>query len=356
MTLIRTVVAGLILLRISAADQILLKNGDKITGAVVKKDGDKLTVKSDIFGEVTMPWSSITSVTSDAPLTVVMPGDKELNGKVSTQGSDLAVQNPTQSAATPATAPLGQVTAIRNAAEQARYERLLHPTWLDLWAGYADLGLALARGNAQTTTLTSSFNATRATMNDKTSVFFNQIYATALINQIDAATANAARGGISYDHNINSRLFYNVQTTEEYDNFQSLNFRGVVGAGLGFHAIKTDRTTLDILGGGDFAHEAYTTSSRNLGELNGGDDFSHKLSGITSVTQEFRIYYAPAQTQAPFGNQQYRMNFDLGAATKIFKVLSWQVSLNDRFLNTPLLGRKRNDVLLTTGLRITFAQ
>ena len=257
------------------ADQILLKNGDKISGSIVKKEGDKLTVKNEFLGEITMPWSAVTSITSDVPLTVVLSTGTQVSGTVRTEGNSLAVQTPAQ----PATAPLGQVKAIRDPAEQARYERLLHPGWLDLWAGYADLGLALARGNARTTTLTTGLAAVRATNNDKTTIAFNQIYATAKINGINAATANAARGGISYDHNINPRLFFNVQTTEEYDNFQSLDLRAMVGAGLGLHAIKTERTVLDLLAGGDFAHESYSTGLvRNLAEVNGGDDFSYKLA------------------------------------------------------------------------------
>lgn len=351
MRLIGILIACIAFASLSAADQITLKNGDKVSGAVIKKDGDKLTIKNDFMGEVSVPWSAITSVTSDAPLTVVLPGGAQVNGKLSTEGNNLAVQGTTPQ---PASAPIGQVTAIRNAVEQARYERLLHPGWLDLWAGYADLGLALARGNARTTTLTTSFAAVRATSNDKTAAFFNQIYSTAQINRVNAATANAARGGISYDHNISSRLFLNVQGTAEYDNFQSLDFRGLIGGGIGFHAIKTDRTLLDLIAGGDYAREIYTTNTRNLAELNGGDDLSYKLSGFTSLNQSFRIFYAPGQDQ--LARQQYRMNFDLGAATKIFKALSWQVTVTDKFLNTPLPGRKRNDILLTTGLRFTFAQ
>lgn len=352
MKLLAAGVAILSLASAMSADQITLKNGDKISGAVIKKDGDKLTLKNDFMGEITVPWSAITSVNTDAPLTVVLPAGNQVNGKLVTEGDRLAVEG----AAQPASAPIGQVTAIRNAAEQARYERLLRPSWLDLWAGYADLGLSLARGNARTSTLTTGVAAVRATKNDQTKVFFNQIYATAQINNVNSATANAARGGVSYDHNINSRLFYNIQGTGEYDNFQNLNFRGVGGAGLGFHAIKTDRTILDLIAGGDYAREIFTTYTRNLGELNGGDDFNYKLSGITSLTQAFRVFYAPAQEQPLTGRQQYRMNFDLGAATKIYKALSWQVTVSDKFLNTPPIGRKRNDILLTTGLRFTFAQ
>ena len=335
------------------ADQITLKNGDRVSGTVIKKDGDKLTIKNDFMGEVTVPWNAITNVTSDAPLTVVLPTGAQINGKVNTEGNNLEIQTQSRTASS----PIGQVTAIRNAAEQARYERLLHPGWGSLWAGYADLGYALARGNARTSTLTSGLNAVRATSNDKTTVFFNQIFASARINGINAATANAARGGISYDHNITPRLFYNLQTTEEYDNFQNLNFRGLVGAGLGFHAIKSERTILDLIVGGDYARESYVNSTRNLGELNGGDDLSYKLSGVTSLVQSFRIYYAPGQDLAfAPGRKQYRMNFDFGVSTKLYKWLSWQATATDKFLNIPVLGRQRNDILLTTGLRATFAQ
>jgi len=33
------------------ADEITLKNGDRVTGKIVKKDGDKVTIKSDLMGD-----------------------------------------------------------------------------------------------------------------------------------------------------------------------------------------------------------------------------------------------------------------------------------------------------------------
>src|SRR5271169_4757484 len=41
------------------ADQVTLKNGDRVTGSIVKKDGNNLTVKSDLMGVVTIPWDQI---------------------------------------------------------------------------------------------------------------------------------------------------------------------------------------------------------------------------------------------------------------------------------------------------------
>ena len=40
----------------ASADQIVLKDGDRITGAIVKKDGEKLTIESKNFGVVTLKW------------------------------------------------------------------------------------------------------------------------------------------------------------------------------------------------------------------------------------------------------------------------------------------------------------
>ncbi len=328
------------------ADQVTLKNGDTVSGQIVKKDGDTLTIKSEFMGEVTMPWSAITSVKSDNPLFVKLPDGKEVNGKVSTAGQEVAVATP----AATVTAPIGQVATIRNEAEQQKYERLLAPSWSELWAGYFDLGFSLARGNSHTDTLTTAFNATRATNADKTVLFLNQIYSTGTIGGVTGPTADAVRGGVSYDHNINARWFWQVLNTDEYDTFQSLDFRFVGGGGLGYHAIKTDRTVLDLLAGGNYTHEAFTGGIvRNLGEVNFGDDFSHKVTGVTSVTQSMRFYVAPT-------TGEYRLSFDGGAATTIHKWLSWQVTVSDRYLSNPVFGRKGNDILLTTGLRATFAR
>jgi hypothetical protein len=52
----------------------------------------------------------------------------------------------------------------------------------------------------------------------------------------------------------------------------------------------------------------------------------------------------------------YRVNFDLGVATKIKKWLSWNLALSDRYLSDPVPGRKPNDWLYTTGIGIAFAR
>jgi hypothetical protein len=50
------------------------------------------------------------------------------------------------------------------------------------------------------------------------------------------------------------------------------------------------------------------------------------------------------------------MNFDLSAVTLLKKWLGWHLTFSDRYLSDPVEGRLRNDVLLSTGFRLSFAQ
>jgi putative salt-induced outer membrane protein YdiY len=341
--------AVLILVSLGAAwaDQVVMKNGDRVTGAIVKQDGKTITVKTDVFGVVTASWDQVASLRSDQPINIVLKDGKTLTGTVAwTEGQIDVTMKDARVQLRP-----DQVVALRNSAEEAAYQRLLNPGMLQLWAGGGSLGWAGTAGNAKTLTFTTSFNAARLTNTDKTSIYFNLIKASALINGQSATTAQAVRGGISYDHNANRRLFVNVFNDYEYDRFQDLDLRFVIGGGLGFHAVKTETSKLDLLAGLDYNHSAFGNGlSRSGAEVFGGDEYTLKLTGASSVIQSFRIFQSLQDTAV------YRVNFDLGIATKLRKWLTWNVSLSDRYLSRPVPGRKTNDFLYTTGLGLTFGR
>jgi putative salt-induced outer membrane protein YdiY len=328
-------------------DQVVLKNGDRVSGSIIKKDGKNLTIKTDQFGVVTTSWDQVESVKADKPVNVVLPDGKTVQGTIATTNGKVEV---TTKDAKLSLAP-AEVATIRDADEQKAYERLLHPGWGQLWAGTASLGFAGTSGNARTLTFTTGVNAARLTRADKTSIYFNAIKASALVNGKNSDTAQAVRGGLGYDHNVSPRLFVNVFNDYEYDRFQNLDLRFVLGGGLGFHAVKTEGSKLDLLAGIDFNHSRFSTPlTRNSAEFFWGDEYSLKLTGATSLVQSFRMFNDLTNTGS------YRVNFDVGASTKLSKWLNWNVSLSDRYLNHPAPSRKTNDFLYTTGIGITFAR
>jgi hypothetical protein len=332
---------------ILSADQVVLKNGDTITGNIVKQAGGKLTIKSEFLGEVTMPWSAVKSLKSDQSLTVVFPGGETLAGKVSTSGDNLEVAAET----TIKTLPLATVAGLRDAAEQHTFERLQHPRLLELWTGSYDLALALARGNARTTTFGNNVYVARVSRTDKITASFSQLYATARVDDITSTTASALRGGWTYDRNLTPRFFVSTLNNYEHEKFQNLNLRFVLGGGFGVNALKTERTTLAISGGGDYERENFTNNLvRNSGEANFGEDLVYKVSAATNVTQAFRFF--PNLTYTG----EYRANFDLSGVTTIRKWMGWHLSASDRLVSNPVFGRQRNDLIISTGFHLTFGK
>lgn len=332
------------------ADQVILNNGDRITGKIVKKEGDTLTVESVSFGTVTLPWSQVQSVTADAPLNVALP-DATVKATLQTSGGQIQVAAPGQ----PRTVTPAQVVTLRNDAEQAAYERLLRPGLLDLWTINGSLNLAGTRGNAETSTITTPVNLARQSKTSTTTVYFNSIRSSARIGGVKTQTARAVRGGWAYSPNLTPRVFLNFFNDYEFDQFQSLDLRVVLGAGAGYHLWKSDRGFFDVVGGAAWNREKFDPApaarfTRSSGEVYWGNNMAYKLNSRVSLTQGFRMFNNMTESG------QYRMNFDLGAATAVTKWLTWNVSLSDRYLSNPVPGRKNNDFLYSTGFGFTFAR
>ncbi len=342
------------------ADQITLKNGDHLTGTIVKSDGKTLVLHTEFAGDVTLQFTAITQITTDKPVHVALKNGQTVVGPITSSEGKLEV---TPKTGAPVETPADSVVAIRNDADQLAYEKSLHPGLLEGWQGGANVGFSFTRGNSQTENLALAFIAARATKTDKLSLYTNVIYGTNKL-ATPSTTANTEAGGIRYDHNINPRMFGFVGADFTSNALQDLNLRSVGSVGVGYHAIKSDKTTLDFLAGGNFTDENYTvtitnttvtpptTSTsklvHNFGGLTLGEELTHKLGKTTVLAQKLYLY--PNLTQTG----EYRGTFDLGLVTKISKWLGWQNQFGDVYVSNPPMGTKQNDVVLTTGLNISF--
>src|SRR4051812_23373942 len=75
------------------ADQVVMKNGDRVSGTIVKKDGKDLTIKTDQFGLVTTAWDQVDTVRIDTPVTVVLQDGKTVQSPVVTRAGRVEVNN-----------------------------------------------------------------------------------------------------------------------------------------------------------------------------------------------------------------------------------------------------------------------
>ncbi|HMK28828.1 MAG TPA: DUF481 domain-containing protein [Terriglobales bacterium] len=340
-------VALICLPSLAAADQVVLKNGDRLTGSIVKLDDNKLTLKTDFADAVAIKWEAISKVAAEKPLYVQTSDQQKLSvSSLSRQDSEIVLDT---SDHREVHVPAANLAALRSQSEQQVYEKSLHPGLMEGWVGGANFGLALARGNSATTNLAIGANMDRKTRNDKISLYEASVYNKD--NITDTVSANTIRGGIRYERNITKKVFGYVSGDFESNDLQKLDIRSIIGGGLGYHLIAAPKTTFDILGGMAWTHEKYGTGiSNNYATASIGQEWTQKLSDRTSFNERAYIFpYLSGSTG------DYRFAFDAGFTTKISRIFAWQITASDRYVSNPLPGTKGNDLLLTTGLAITLA-
>ena len=332
---------------ICSADEVQMRNSDRITGQIIKSDGKTLILKTAYAGDITISHDAIQQITSTEPVYVSMTDGKTLFGTITFTERDITIE--TTDAGTVVSA-VATVAAIRSKdnyfAEVERYE---HPGWGDLWGGFVEAGLSLSQGNSETINFALGASASRTTTNDKTSFYAASLYAQDSTTGESRTTANAIRGGGRYEYFITENLTPFVFTDMEHDEFQFLDLRLVLGGGLGWYLVKNDRSQFQIFGGGSYNYENFEVDeSRNSAELLVGEDFSYQLSERVSFKEKFVIFPNLSDTG------EFRMAFDAGIVTKMNDTFDWHLTVSDRYVSNPVSGAEENDLLLTTGVRISF--
>lgn len=331
------------------ADQVRFKNGDQLTGEILKSDAKNLLINTKVAGQVIVSWPEIQELHSDLPLHIVLADGKELVGRMATRDGILEI-----AAANGVTveAPKESVVALRNNAEQSAYEKSQHRSLLRSWNGGVDAGFELTRGNSKTRNFRFAFAAARKVSQQEMRVYAESLYS---IDDVPGASphvsANENRGGVRLDNDFaSSRFFVFANTDFMTDALQDLNLRSVVGGGIGYHLIDRDNATLNLLGGANFTRENYSEVQRNLAAGQVGEELTLKLGKSTSLVQNLAFF--PGLTRNDRG--EYRSSFSLGTITKISKWLGWQNNFSDVYVTNPPAGKKQNELVFTSGLHIAF--
>jgi len=334
------------------ADQITLSNGDTVTGEIIDTADGKITVKTEFMGEVKIDRKGIKAIDAGEPLHLTLESGEQVVGAITTEGEELTIK---KKDATEMALNLEALKAVRNDDAQAKWEReqqrLHSPGWLDFWRGSTDLGLAMARGNSRTTTISSRAEVIRETGFDKITLTYSQLYSTQSTTEPFGKTANKVYGGAKYGRDISRDLFLFGTAAFTSDEFQNLDLRTVLGGGLGWHMVKNDITTLDFGSGANWNREAFDTPlTRNSIELNLSETSSH------SLRQRLKLYQSLIVFPNLSENRAYRVTFEGGLDVAISNMFALKLGMRDDYLSNPVLGNRKNDLIFTTGVKFTFDQ
>jgi len=81
-----------------------------------------------------------------------------------------------------------------------------------------------------------------------------------------------------------------------------------------------------------------------------GESLSHSISERTTFSERFEVFPNVSNTG------EYRFTLDAHAVTKLNKWLGWEMAFEDLYVSDPPPGIKKNDIIFTTGLRLTFGE
>ncbi len=231
---------------VALADRLVMENGDRLSGEILGMSDGGLHLRSPYAGEITVGWAQITSIQSDAPVTLHLVGDTVLRGTlVPTQQGGIVVRE--EGAERVARIEFTEVDYINPPPEVLGTGATVD--------GRVNLGASLKRGNSE-----SSKVHVDAETQVATHVRRFKLYTEANYEGEDKGTATQnARIQAGWDRFwADSKWYALVNSSFEYDRFKDLNLRSSLGPGLGYRFWKGEERNLDLEGGLNIVHENWS--------------------------------------------------------------------------------------------------
>jgi putative salt-induced outer membrane protein YdiY len=324
-----------VILSVSAAvdSEIILANGDRVSGTIVEEGTDTVVVETVYAGRIKIARSHIKSVNVNrtagtAPAVPAKPG-----------------------AAVPAGAPKGAVAVKaavvdRKPAGFAGHVRRIATGW----EGSANIGFSYTSGNSNNITMSTGLRAAKTRPQDGVTIYVRSLWNSNHGSRVNVTTQNAFWGGVRYDRTIDKKIFGFASYDFERDKPKRLDFRSVAGGGIGHRTIRSDHTELEFLVGGAWNRTWQAGADSNTPEGLAGFTFKRKINDRLRFQNSFTLF------QNVTDITERRFIFDATLNADVTKKVGFYITLGDRFNNDPLGTAKKNDFLFTTGMKWNFGK
>lgn len=226
------------------SDEVFLKNGDRLSGKVVSKSGDKLVFKTDYAGKINIQWADISHLTTDKPVRITLDDKTDLTGILSvTDGTELRIA--ADADAEPEPLPMQQIAAI-NLPEAPRFK----------FTGQINAGFERDRGNTDEDDYHLDAETRLRWPDDRLTFSFDGD----LEKSNNKKTKQEADLIGRYDHFLTEKWYLTSGLMFEHDKFADLDLRTTIGVGPGHQFLETDRTNLSVELGPGYVWENFDDS------------------------------------------------------------------------------------------------
>lgn len=317
------------------ADEVLLKNGDRITGTVVHMTDGKLKFKTDYAGEIIIDWTAVANIQMDATATVLFGENSSVQGftePADPQNMKMRIEKIEEAMVI----DMADVTAINPPP----------PPSASTLTARANFGADIEGGNTNSkeyhldAQIVARSGASRFTAGAEYDREFTD----------DIETDNKNLAYLRYDYFLTRQWYLDAFASTERDEFAALASRSIFGVGAGYQFYDTERTKLSLEAGLGRVAERYDTGGdaefralRFSGNLEhdlfreGGFEFFHWDEFYVDI-EESSNYFFRTRT---------------GFRYPFAKYLSWTLEYRYDYDSVPAPGREKDDrrLLATIGFK-----
>lgn len=255
---------------VAHADEVMLRNGDRISGEVVRLEGGKLLIKTSYAGNLRIDWSQIATLSTDQPVYISIDDTSRVKaafgqsdtGAARLTGDDWLDTGPMA---------LERIKGMTRKPEP--------PVKV---SGRINIGVSATSGNTDTQKIHADAETIARSVK-------NRFTLGGAINRTEDQKIETESNWIAYlkyDHFISKKWYAYSNADMENDKFKDINLRTTLGVGTGYQFYETPQTNLSVEGGVNYVNTDYdlgTDDSYPAGRW--GLKFDHYLFG--SKTQFF---------------------------------------------------------------------
>lgn len=226
---------------VANADEVMLRNGDRITGEVVRLEGGKLLIKTSYAGNLRIDWSQIATLSTDQPVYISLDDASRVK----------AVFGQSDTGATTLTGgdwlDTGPMALERIKGMTRKPEPPVKVT------GRINVGVSATSGNTDTQKIHADAETIARSVK-------NRFTLGGAINRTEDQKIETESNWIAYlkyDHFISKKWYAYSNADMENDKFKDISLRTTLGVGTGYQFYETPQTNLSLEGGVNYVNTDY---------------------------------------------------------------------------------------------------
>jgi hypothetical protein len=341
----------------SEPDTLVLTDGEKLIGHLVRTSGTSVRFKSDALGDVNIDWSKIKELHAGGQYAVIPKGVKLKPKSGAPNVPEGTISEGDQKIAVASEAGTKSVAVAETDAviDRGAFEKAMDggPGFFHAWHGTVTAGASFVAATQNSRTFTDAIALVRINPGEdwlarrnRTTASFSSSYG--LVSQPGSPTLKTSIYHVDAerDEYLSAKFFAFGQGLFDHNFSQGLNLQQTYVGGAGYSLIAKPNESLDLKAGVSYVEQQFAGTAKAMSLA--GSVFDEKFlrrfgKGIT-FTQEFAVSpsWTNSKALSALGNSTL--------SVPVIKRFTFTVGATDNFLNDPPPGFKRNSFQFTTGL------